>query len=240
MIQKLVYLLWEPSPRSPEERRAVLIDRVAPTLLEAGAVKLQINVTDAESDVRSPAPWKRGEDPIVAEVCVWLDGDAGQTAIESSLREAGHRIAGYRVDESIYTEYGDNDWARPRDWPDGQRSPGVLSLTCLERPARLEREEWIRRWHGRQSPLSAEMQPRARYVRNVVLEAVTPDAPPYEGIVEEVWPSREHVENRYLFFGAESIWQLVRNMIAMGRSVAAFLKIRAVRSSMMGEYFIRS
>ena len=40
--------------------------------------------------------------------------------------------------------------------------------------------------------MSEWMQPRARYVRNAVVRALTPGAPRYRAIVEEAWPSVEH------------------------------------------------
>ena len=88
----------------------------------------------------------------------------------------------------------------PRDWPDGQRSPGVLTVGLIHRPLDLGYDEWIERWHGTQSPRSGALQPRTRYVRNEVVRALTPDAPEVHGIVEEGWPSARHVADPMLFF----------------------------------------
>jgi hypothetical protein len=84
------------------------------------------------------------------------------------------------------------------------------------------------------------MQPRARYIRNVVVRAVTPDAPPFEGIVEEAWPSAKHITNPFLFYGASNILQLAGNMYRMFRSVSAFLNFTKIRTSTMSEYILRS
>ena len=84
------------------------------------------------------------------------------------------------------------------------------------------------------------MQPRARYVRNVVDEVLTPGAVPYEGIVEESWPSAEHVRDPYLFYGARNRFELIKNMAIMAQSVAAFLPIWKITSVTMSEYFVRS
>ena len=61
----------------------------------------------------------------------------------------------------------------PPTWPDGERSPGVLTVALIHRPEGLDYREWITRWHGTQSPVSAELQPRTRYVRNEVVRPVT-------------------------------------------------------------------
>ena len=98
----------------------------------------------------------------------------------------------------------------------------------------------MRRWHGRMSPVSEAIQPRTRYMRNVVLRTLTEGAPELGGIVEEAYPSKEHVENLYLFFGANGRLELARNMFAIFRAVTSFVNLTKLRTTMMSEYFIRS
>ena len=239
-MDKLVYILWDSREQNKSQRQQTLLKDVAPRLLQAGAVKLSMYIADQDANVRSPAPFHGGE-RMCAEVAIWLN-DAGEHAsCDEIFRIAGFRFAGYLVEESIYTEYGGNRHAGPRSWPDGQRSPGIVAVTLMERPKRLSREEWIRRWHGRQSPVSEAMQPRTRYVRNLVIKAVTPDAPRYEGIVEEAWPSAGHVTNYFLFYGAgKNPLKLVWNMVMMLRSVTSFLDLHRIRTTMTSEYILKS
>ena len=79
------------------------------------------------------------------------------------------RRAGYLVTESLYRDYGDNEHAPPRDWPDGERSPGIVMLTIFDKPAGMDDETFYGHWYGHQSPMSEWMQPRCRYVRNAVV-----------------------------------------------------------------------
>ncbi len=239
-MDKLVYILWDSRGDNKAQRQQALLNDVAPGLLRSGALKLTMYIVDDEANVRPPTPFHAGE-RMCAEVALWLD-DAGEHAwVDEILQDAGFRFAGYLVDESVYTEYGGNQYAAPRNWPDGQRSPGIVAVTLMERPKRLPREEWIRRWHGRQSPVSEAMQPRSRYIRNLVINAVTPDAPPYEGIVEEAWPSARHVTNYFLFYGAgKNPLKLVGNMIVMLRSVTSFLNLHRIRTTMTSEYILKS
>ncbi len=239
-MDKLIYILWGPDGQSRAERQQVLLQRVAPKLLEAGIRKLTLYIVDQESDVKSSAPFHPGE-RMCAEVALWLDHVDQHTTSEDILRAAGFRFAGYLVDETIYTEYGGNRHSGPRNWTDGQRSPGIVAVTLMERPKRLSREEWIRRWHGKQSPVSEAMQPRSRYIRNVVVKAVTPNAPPYEGIVEEAWPSARHITNPFVFYGAgKNPLKLVWNMLVMLRSVTSFLDLARIRTTNTSEYILRS
>ena len=41
--------------------------------------------------------------------------------------------------------------------------------------------QFLRRWHGRTSPVSEAIQPRCRYVRNIVRAPFIPDAPAVDG-----------------------------------------------------------
>ncbi len=239
-MDKLIYILWGPQEQDKKQRQQVLLQQVAPRLLASGAMKLTLYIVDQDSNVKSPAPFHPGE-RMCAEVALWLDSAEQRAPHEEALRSAGFRFAGYLVDETVYTEYGGNRHSGPRNWPDGTRSPGIIAITLMERPKRLSHEEWIRRWHGRQSPVSEAMQPRARYIRNVVTSAVTPDAPPYEGIVEEAWPSARHITNPFLFYGAgKNPLELVWNMIVMLRSVTNFLDLNRVRTTMTSEYILKS
>jgi hypothetical protein len=224
----------------PVERRIRLLESCAPKLLESGARYLTLNVDDDLATVSSPTPTTKLTDPFVAEVSVWVEDLGVRGALEAILLDADFDIAGYRVREHLYTDYGGNDHSAPRDWPDGTRSPGIVSVTPLERPRRVPKDRWMRHWFNRQGPMSEKMQPRSRYVRNVVEEVLTPGAVPYEGIVEESWPSPEHITNPYVFYGARNRFQLLKNMAVMMQSVAVFLPIWKITSVTMSEYFIRS
>lgn len=239
-MEKFIYILWGPKEQDAKQRQHLLLKEVAPKLLACGVAKLTMYIVDQDSNVRSPAPFHPGE-RMCADVSLWLENAERRTACEDILRNAGFRFAGYLVDGLVYTEYGGNRHSAPRNWPDGQRSPGVVAVTLMERPKRLSREEWIKRWHGRQSPVSEAMQPRARYIRNVVIKAVTPDAPPYEGIVEEAWPSARHVTNPFIFYGAgRNPLKLMWNMMVMLRSVTSFLDLTRIRTTMTSEYILKS
>ena len=237
---KVIYLLWAPPGQEKGRTRDILVGEVALKLIGAGAQRLVLHIADPESDIRPPAPKLYRGRPISAMASVWVDEPESRRKIEDTLRYSGFTIAGYLVEESVYTDYGGNRHAAPRDWPDGRRSPGVVTVNLLERPRRLSRDEWIRRWHGVMSPVSEEIQPRSRYVRNLVVESLTPGTRHFEGIVEECWPSKKHVSSKFLFYGATNPLQLFRNMCRILRAVKSFLDIGKIRTTVMGEYFIKT
>jgi hypothetical protein len=239
-MEKIVYLLWGSGPPDEGDRlRRQLLDETAPLLLAAGARGLSLNIHDSEAAAApSPVPTPEGEDPHVAEVSVWVDSYDRRQPLETLIAGVGKRFAGYLVVESLYEDYGTTPHAPPRSWPPGQRSPGVLTVALIHRPAGLAYPEWIERWHGTQSPLSAELQPRTRYVRNEVVRSLTADAPEIHGIVEEAWPSAGHVADPLLFYNASSSDELTTNITRMLDSVNACLDLARLRSSTMSEYLI--
>lgn len=237
----VIYLLRDPACRLPEELGKILRAEIARQLLALeGLLGLQIDVSDEHANVKTPSLRDPRKKAHIAFVKVKLDSLDAHRRVEALLRAAEFVPEGYLVEESPYVEYGENAHAGPRDWPDGERSPGIVAITCLPLPPRMAHEEWMRRWHGRMSPVSEAIQPRTRYMRNVVLRTLTEGAPELGGIVEEAYPSKEHVENLYLFFGANGRLELARNMFAIFRAVTSFVNLTKLRTTMMSEYFIRS
>jgi hypothetical protein len=241
-MEKLIYLLWgDGAAESGDSLRDRLLGETAPRLVSSGVRGLAVNVHDGDAaPAPSPAPAPEGEEPHVAEVSVWLDSYEGRGDAEEAIADLGHRSAGYLVVESLYDDYGTTPYGWRRDWADGDRSPGVLTVALIHRPEGLGYREWITRWHGTQSPVSAELQPRTRYVRNEVVRSLSEEAPVVDGIVEEGWPSTAHVADPMLFFNATTPEELDANVARMIASVDACLDLVRLRSSTMSEYLVKS
>ncbi|MGK2948243.1 MAG: hypothetical protein ACSLFP_06695 [Acidimicrobiales bacterium] len=240
-MEKVVYLLWgSVDPVRGDELRDRLLADTSPALLALGARGLTVNVHDsAAAAAPSPAPPPAGEPAPLAQVSVWLDSYDKRTGVDDALAAHGLEVSGHLVTESLYDDYGTTPHAGLRTWPDGERSPGVLTVALVHRPADLDPHEWIERWHGVQSPASGRLQPRTRYVRNHVHRAVTPGAPQIDGIVEEGWPSAEHVAEPMLFFNAEGDPARMRAHVEeMMANVTACLDLARLRSITMSEHLM--
>jgi hypothetical protein len=117
----------------------------------------------------------------------------------------------------------------------------VLTVSLIHRPAGLDYRTWIERWHATQSPLSAELQPRCRYVRNEVVRSLTEGAPEIHGIVEEAWPSPQHVADPMLFFNAHGNPAVLSDhLTAMLDSVNACLDLARLRNVTMSEFLFKT
>ena len=240
-MEKLIYLVWDRPSRSGSEVRAQLIDEIAPQLHALTPRGLQMDIDDEEAaSVKSLVAVPGDELPVRALVSIWVDAHDTRAEYEEVLGAVGIRRAGYLVTESLYRDYGDNEHAGVRDWPDGQRSPGIITLSVFDKPAGVSDETFFGHWYGHQSPMSEWMQPRARYVRNAVARALTPGAPRYRAIVEESWPTVEHLTNLQTFFGSETGDDLGERIRIMLDSTKLLYDPATMRNYALSEYILRS
>ena len=226
-MEKLVYLLGKPDARPVEDFREELLGPVADGLLAHGARALTVNVADVPElpeavHIADPGGW------LSASVSLWLPSLDGRAPLEALLDGPAARKAGYLVTESVPRDYTD------RDWPDGERSPGVTLVAAFPKPDRIDDETFFRRWHGSHTPLSLEIHPLYRYVRNSVARALTPGAPPFRAIVEERVRTLREFADPLLFYGS-----------AEGRRRAhedllTFADLEDMYSTVMSEYVLKS
>jgi hypothetical protein len=172
-------------------------------------------------------------------VSIWLDTFDAREPFEQAMRGLGVRRAGYLVTESLCEDYGTTpDWPTARDWPPGERSPGVTVLTVFDKKPGLDDATFYGHWYGHQTPMSAGMQPRVRYVRNAVVRGITTGAPPLRAIVEEAWPTVAHLTDPSLFFGAGTDAEMGENIRVMLDSMKVFADASTLRTFTMSEYLL--
>jgi hypothetical protein len=238
-MEKLVYLVWERPSTDPAELGRRVRDELVPQLLDLEPRSMWVTVDDEGAQMAPPVPVPDDELPVRLAVSLWLENLDDRAAFEALIDGFGVRRAGYLVTESMVEDYGNTpDWPTPRDWPDGQRSPGVTVLTTFDSKPGLDDQTFYDHWYGHQTPMSAEMQPRVRYVRNAVVRGITPGAPPLRAIVEEGWPTVEHLTDPNLFFGTDDPAQLGENIRVMLDSMKVFADASTLRTYTMSEYLL--
>ena len=231
-MEKLAYIVWKPTDASAEDFGRAMRTDVAAGLLEAGAQRLSVNVADERVVEAQAARITNFDPPIAGLVTFWLDVSTDRDVHERLLADATERLAGYLVlgAEPIINRTHTADL--------GQRTPGINMVACIERPEHLTHEAWIHHWFGHHRKVACETQSSYAYVRNEVVRALTEDAPPWAGIVEEGF-SAEAVTDPMLWYKADgSQEKLEENMGRMIESVTAFLDISRVESNPMSEYHI--
>ncbi len=169
-MEKLVYLIWERPSIDPAALRARFLDDLAPQLLALGPHALQMDLDDEHAQMQSMVPGSRRR---AARARVRLDlarrprRRASRT--KTLLRAAGTRVAGYLVTESMYRDYGDNEHTSETRLARRNPIAGHHHADDLRQARGRRRRHVLRALVRHQSPMSEDMQPRARYVRNAVV-----------------------------------------------------------------------
>ena len=233
-LEKLVYLLWKPEAASADAFAKELLGATAPRLLQAGALRLQIDAADSAVEAAAPMRMASTRPLPDALVTLWLHTHLERKAAEASLAAAAPRLAGYLVAES---EPIVNTKQRARD---GERTPGYAQIALIRHPARLAPEHWLEIWQGSHTRVARETQSTFRYVQNAVIRPITYAAPGYDAIVEECFPSAA-MTSRHAFYDAVGDDAKLRaNEKRMPESSGRFIDFDQIDVIPMSEYLIRS
>lgn len=232
-MEKLVYLIErgaEPGPESEPLLSSVRVLECAKKELQRHCTKLTVNVWEGADDVRALAEHYStadGERQLVASLSTWLDCLDQRDAFEAALDSLSLPYHGYLVTESLLVDYPN------RDWPVGEKSPGVTLVAAFKRPPRLTEREFYRRWHEGHSRLALEIHPFSRYIRNGVARVLEPASPEFSGIVEERTATVDEMAPGVFFSGRDQ---------EAGDDLASFVDVGGfdqMRIEMMSEYIIR-
>ena len=229
-MEKVVYLVRERASRDGADLREQVLGEVVPAIAAAGGTGISAHLADDAVSIGGPMPCPGGELPLRAVLGVWLPAHDRHSAVTDVLDGVGARCDAYLVTEAVWSDFGERR-GEARDWDDGTRSPGVTTVALVHRNPSLDERTFREFWYGHQSPLSEEVQPRLRYVRNTVAHPVTAGAPPVDGIVVESWPSEEVVSDIEVFHNGD-----LENLTVMMDSVGTVFDMSRLRSVAMSEY----
>jgi len=186
---------------------------VADAILALGVAGLTVNVRDA-AVTHSLMTLTTLDPPAAAVVSMWTQqcyGDPMTAALQLLDEECDH-IAAYLVTESIPLQ---------APFELGSRTTGLANVALLRRPAELDQADWLQRWQHGHTPVAIETQSTFGYTQNAVVRALTPDAPPLAGIVEELFPAAA-ITDLKAFFGAADDADLQQRLSRMVASTSAF------------------
>ncbi|BBY33137.1 hypothetical protein BST33_15965 [Mycolicibacter minnesotensis] len=187
---------------------------IANQLLDLGLPGVVVNVRD--QPVRdSMMTLTTLNPPAAAIISLWTQqyySEATQAAIALIASES-EMAAAYLVTESMPMP--------PPDPGEGRRTRGLANVALLRRPADLDQATWLHRWHIDHTQVAIDTQATFGYTQNVVIRALTEDAPAIDAIVEENFPD-EAVSDPYAFYGAADQADLTDRVGRMVASVSAF------------------
>jgi hypothetical protein len=218
-VEKVIYLLWRDPAEDAEAAAARLRSGLTPRLREIGVRALQINVADAAVAAAAKLRQTVLAPPPDALLQVWVDSaiTALREPVDRAVAAVAPRYAAYRVTES-------QPLRNLRHPPSaGQRTEGFAQIALLRRPARLARPQWLAIWHDHHTLVAVETQSTFEYLQNSVVDALTPDAPAIDAIVEECFPLAAMTDPHVFFDAVGDERRLRNNLKRMMDSVGRFL-----------------
>jgi hypothetical protein len=226
-VNKVALLLWGDPQRPLAQFGAELRETLLPDLLDAGAARLKLSITEDQVPRVSVLPLRRVPFALLS---MWSESDV-LAASRNGIAKLNLRWAAYRVSEALPVSYH-------RTWPDAERSPGAVLLTLFRKKPALTQERFIDIWHGEHTPLSLQVHPLWSYTRNVVEAALSHAAPDFDGIVEEHFRELKDILRPWRMFGGKA--RMLPNMLKIGLHVHTFLHLPSIENYLLREYHIRS
>lgn len=205
---------------------------VAAELLSLELPGVAVNVRDAP--VRDAMMTLTTLDPPVAAVIsLWTHQHYGEPirAATALLAAEADSAAAYLVTESTPMP--------PPDPGAGRRTAGLANVALLRRPENLDETTWLHRWHINHTPVAIATQATFGYTQNVVVRALTANAPVIDGIVEELFPDAA-VSDPLAFYGARDQNELQDRLTRMIDSVATFGADQNIDVVPTSRYLLRS
>jgi hypothetical protein len=230
-MEKLIYVVWKQDGVSPRGFRQEMLGGTAEQLIESGAHGLAMNLID-DLTVQGMRITQLVE-PMAGMVSVWLDTALRRGPLEAALARVTKRLAGYLVLESVPIVNTKHVVAP------GERVPGLYTVAFLEKPDSLTYDAWLERWQGHHTQVAIETQSTFLYIQNVVVRAVTEDAPPWTAIVEEAFPA-EAATDPMVFYDADTPEKLADNQRRMMQSCERFIDFNHLESHPMSAYVIKA
>lgn len=233
-MEKMVYSLWPAPGQGGDTFRDLLLAELPAALRQLPSV-YGARLAVADSAVQ-PAAGRRMEShpPVpVAMVSLWVDY-AGEASWQPLVSRLAARNSGYLVAEA-------EPLASARIHPAaiGERVYGMCQVAWLRKPAQLGRQEWLEIWKGGHTRVAIDTQSTFGYRQNVVVQALSADAPPCDAIVEEHFPP-EAMTSDHAFYdsgGDEALLQ--QRVSAMIESCARFIDFEHIDVVPMSEYLLK-
>ncbi len=234
-----MYVIWS---NGFEHRTDAARTDVATALREAGARGVQINVADAAVAPAASLRITNAAAPPVAMISMWLDTaiDSQRAAVDAAVVAAvsdePRTLAGYLVSESVPLV---NTLHPPAT---GERTFGFAQIACIPRPPHMAPDEWRAIWQEDHTQLAIDTQSTFGYVQNLVVRPLTPGAPPYAAIVEELFPPAA-MTSPHAFFDAldgeeTNDERLQHNVATMIESTARFLDVDQIDVFPTSQYIV--
>jgi len=217
---KAIFVIEPSEAGSQAALRETILQEVAPQLAADARVERLVVSLPADEEAAKPA--------VASAVEVYgepTDLRALAAELETSLGDSA-RLNAYLVNERLPRRH-------EQIWPDGTPSPGVRMMALMVRNSELSREEFDAYWRDTHTPIALSHTVAVlNYSQNTVLENLTDESDPIDGIVGEQFASPGYSRDRMLKHPV----QFVRGILSGRR----FIDLGKARTMLMIETVVVS
>jgi hypothetical protein len=231
-LEKLIYVIWKRAEDSIESFQQTMLGDLASGLEDLGVRGLSLNLADERAAYAQHMRITKMPDPLSGTLSIWLDTALDRDPVHQLLEAACQRFAGYLVLESVPIVNTSHIA------PLGERTPGITTVALLEKPEAMTYESWIDQWQGHHTQVAIETQSTFLYIQNLIVRAVTPEAPAWSAIVEEGFPAEAPTDPMVFFAAGSSRKKLEENRHRLMESCAKFIDFARVESHPMSSYVL--
>lgn len=218
-MEKVICALWRDEAEPREAFNARLLAELPAALGAAGASNVRLNLRDGAVDAAAGLVqrWQAPQQDGVVQFWLPSANARFRGAVDVAIATRCHRFAAWLVAESTIIAN------RSHPATPGQRTFGWAQSSFITFRADRPKAASLEHWHGHHTEVAIVTQANFEYVQNVIVRALTPDAPAYDAFVEECFPP-EAMTDPAAFFAAEGDpARLKANVRAMMDSCAAFI-----------------
>ena len=226
-MEKFVVLIWKRQGASAAEFAAQLRSSVVDDLRSLGAERIRVSVEDEEVAAGEGLRIACVSPPKSGMVSMWCESSP-IAAASTVITAMSARIAAYRVRESSPLVHD--------PVPSGTRTPGFSTVTCFAKRPDLTYDGFREIWYGEHEACAIETQSTFGYVRNEVVERITPEAPAWDASVEENFPIAALTDEQAFYDAIGDAESTSRNASRMFSTVQKFLDLSTVDRTACSEY----
>lgn len=237
-MEKLLYPLWKKPAQSAADFRQLLLGPVSEDLLNSGVRQLRLSIVDADVEPAAALRQQNIQPLMDAMISIWVDSANTRHQQQAIIAKAVERYHGYLVTESealVNTEY---------PTAVGERTYGMSQVVFLQRPEKLNYQQWLDIWLNSHTTVAIETQSTFSYRQNVVVRKLTEDSADIDAIIEESFPP-EAMASQHVFYdavnadGSNNDEKCQANAKAMVDSVVRFIDFEKLDVIPTSEYLIQ-
>jgi hypothetical protein len=228
-MEKVIAALWAPAGEGRAEFAARLLNGLPAALAAAGAGAIRLNLRDAavEPGAGLIQQWQAPQQDAVVQFWLPSANACFREGVDAALADFSARFAAWLVSESTIiantTHAAPPNPLQPAPGTAPRRTGGWSQASFISFHADRPREALLHHWHGHHTDVAIRTQDNFEYVQNLIVRALTPDAPTYDAFVEECFPLAALDQPHAFFDAVGDDEKFERNLADMMESCQAFI-----------------